>query len=172
MSPPVLLRPDGRRSSTGRPKDNGMESVDLDHRDPAVAAALHSLMVASYAVEAEVIGVPDFAPLRRNAQAIQRSEGRFTGLFRDGQLVAAAEIEDAGHGGWHIGSFVVDPERFREGLGSRLLSDVLASAGGVEVTVSTAIANRPAVRLYQKHGFTVDRTWSTPCGIPMVTLRR
>ena len=149
-----------------------MESVDLDHRDPAVAAALRSLMVASYAVEAEVIGVPDFAPLRRTAQAIQRSEGHFRGLVRDGRLVAAAEIEDADHGGWHIAGFVVDPQRFREGLGSRLLADVLASAGKVVVTVSTAVANRPAVRLYQKHGFDVDRTWSTPCGIPMVTLRR
>ncbi len=172
MSPPVLLRPDGRGSESDRPEGAGVEVVDLDHRDSAVSNELRSLMAASYAVEAEVIGVPDFAPLRRTAQAIRRSEGRFRGLVRDGRLVAAAEIEDADHGGGHIAGFVVDPQRFRQGLGSGLLSDVLASADGIVVTVSTAIANRPAVRLYQKHGFSIDRTWSTPCGIPMVTLRR
>lgn len=144
----------------------------LDHADPAVAEAIRELMVESYRVEAEILGVTDFVPLRRTAAQIASAPAVFLGVTIEGELAAAAEIETAGPGHVHIGSMVVRPARFRRGLATRLLEEIFRMHGEGEITVSTGLANEPALRLYEGSGFRELRRWSTPDGIPMITLRR
>lgn len=142
------------------------------HASAAVAEELRALMAAAYAVEAALLGVADFAPLRRTAAHVAATDAEFLGVREAGALVAAAELEAPAAGHAHIGALVVRPDRFRRGLASALLRAVIAARPAHAITVSTGAANTPAVRLYERHGFVLERTWTTSDGIPMVTLRR
>lgn len=142
------------------------------HADPAVAEELRALMAVAYAVEARLLGVADFAPLRRTAAHVAATDAEFVGIREDGVLVAAAELERPEPAHTHIGALVVRPDRFRRGLASALLAALVRDRFADALTVSTGAANTPAVRLYERHGFAIERHWATPDGIPMVTLRR
>jgi GNAT superfamily N-acetyltransferase len=146
-----------------------MRISKIDHTAPQVSEDIRQLMVASYTIEARLIGATHFPPLQRTAEDIRSALARFFGCTEDGDLVAVAEVETAEHGGLHIGGFVVHPRAFRRGIGSRLLSHVLQSSGGARVTVSTAERNRPAISMYEMHGFTIARRWVIQ-GIDMITL--
>jgi len=148
------------------------EVVSLDPADPTVAEAIRGVMAAAYEVEATLLGVVDFPPLRRTAAQVAASDASFLGV-RDGEtLVAVAEVERHASGQVHLGSLVVLPTHFRRGLASALLRRVLDAYASDELTVSTGRRNVPALRLYAAHGFATYRHWSTADGIPMVTLRR
>ena len=53
----------------------------------------------------------------------------------------------------HIQSLVVDPDFFKRGVGSALLSYVFKNHKKPIFSVETGVKNLPAVRLYEKHGF-------------------
>jgi GNAT superfamily N-acetyltransferase len=145
----------------------------LDHADPAVARAIHAVMQAGYAVEAQLLGVIDFVPLSRTVERIRRAPATFLGIRADdGRLDAVLELEDVDPGHVHIGSLVVRPERFRAGLASALLEHVLALHATRRLTVSTGVANAPALALYAREGFAELERWTTEDGFPMITLQR
>ena len=172
----------------------------LDHASPAMAETIRSLMFDAYQVEAALIGrADDFLPLGRMAADIASADATFIGVFleRDGpgdeagqgsivKPVAVAELErppvegaDSTAGRTlNIASFVVHPSRFRRGIGSALLRHILDAHAPLRdgdgsphrITVSTAVANQPAIVLYEKHDFAISRHWTTPDGIEMVTM--
>lgn len=141
----------------------------LDHTRPDAAAEIHRVMMAAYEVEAGLLGVADFFPLRRTVAQILSAESLFFGAFSDGRLAAAAEIE-AEADPVNIASLVVAPDHFRKGLATTLLRSILSLYQDRNLTVSTGVLNRPALLLYEKLGFRERRRWSTHDGIPMVTL--
>ena len=142
----------------------------LDHASPEVAEEIRSLMAASYEVEARLLQVADFFPLRRTAAHIAEERAEFLGVREAGALVAAAELEDPEPGHAHIGAMVVRPSEFRRGLASAMLRAIVAARPAHAITVSTGERNAPAIALYERHGFAVRERWTTPDGIPMVTL--
>ena len=142
----------------------------LDHTDPAQAERICRVLLASYAVEAALVGVEDFAPLRRGSREIRAATSTFYGGVTEGRLVAVAEIEETGEGTANIAGFVVHPDVFRQGIGSQLLQHVLTTVEATRFSVSTAAVNGPAIALYEKHGFRLRDRWSTPDGIDMITL--
>jgi ribosomal protein S18 acetylase RimI-like enzyme len=148
----------------------------LDHADPAVARAIHAVMQAGYAVEAELLGVTHFVPLSRAVEQILKARATFFGVRGvhggSDRLDAVLELEEDGPDHVHIGSLVVRPERFRAGLASALLEHVLALRATRRLTVSTGVANAPALALYAGAGFAELKRWTTEDGIPMVTLQR
>jgi ribosomal protein S18 acetylase RimI-like enzyme len=144
----------------------------LPHRDPATAEAIRRVMVAAYEVEAGILGVDDFVPLYRTAENIAATDALFLGISLGGTPVAVAEVEAPEPARVHVGSLVVLPSHFRRGLATALVRHILSTNPDRAVTVSTGSRNEPAIRLYEAHGFREDRRWSTPDGIPMVTLRR
>jgi ribosomal protein S18 acetylase RimI-like enzyme len=148
-----------------------MELRLLDHTDQKEAERICKVLLDSYSVEARLIGADDFPPLRRQSDDIRRSASTFYGGSWGGRLVAVAEIEESEDGSVNIAGFVVHPEAFRRGIGSRLLRHVMAELGAASFTVSTAASNRPAIALYGKHGFRLQRRWMIG-GIDMVTLAR
>lgn len=154
------------------PPVEGRRFTLLDHRCPEVAEQIRALLFAAYTVEAELIGAADFPPLRRTAEHIARCGSTFFGWFADDALVAVAEVEQEPGAPPHIAGFAVHPSAFRRGHGAALLRHVLESLGPGPVTVSTASANEPAIRLYEAHGFRIVRSWSTPDGFDLVTLAR
>lgn len=145
--------------------------IRLEHINPKVAAEIHRVMMAAYQVEAGLLGVSDFFPLRRTVDQILSSRSLFLGAFDSDQLAAVAEIEAAAEP-VNIAALVVAPDHFRKGLATALLQSVLTLYQDHDLTVSTGLLNRPALLLYDKLGFREHRRWSTHDGIPMITLLR
>ena len=137
-----------------------------------VADAIHAVLMEAYRVEAAILGVADFAPLRRTAADISASAGRFLGISVDGTLAAVAELEAVHPGRVHIASLAVRPSHFRRGLAAALLRHVTRTHATDDITVSTAAGNGPALSLYASHGFREQHRWSTSDGVAMVSLRR
>jgi ribosomal protein S18 acetylase RimI-like enzyme len=148
-----------------------VEVSTLDHSDQSESERIGQILRESYAVEAEWIGADDFPPLRRRSSDIRKATSTFYGVLSAGRLVAVAEVEATGDETANIAGLVVHPNFFRQGFGSRLLQHVLTAVPADSFTVSTAAANRPALALYEKHGFHLRRRWATH-GIDMVTLER
>lgn len=147
--------------------------LPLDSGHPEIAAAIHRVLQAAYRVEAELLGVADFVPLRRTVEQIATSPGRFWGAFVEGGLAAVIEVEFPPSDPPHIAALAVHPDAFRQGLGSALLRHVIDHHGGERgLTVSTGAQNRPALRLYATLDFRESCRWATFDGIPMVTLLR
>jgi GNAT superfamily N-acetyltransferase len=145
------------------------EIIRLAHTRSDLAAEIHRVMMAAYEVEAGLLGVSDFFPLRRTVEYILAAKSLFFGAFSENRLAAVAEIE-AGVDPVNIASLVVAPDHFRKGLATFLLQFVLTLYQDHDLTVSTGVLNRPALLLYEKLGFREHRRWSTSDGIPMVTL--
>ena len=146
--------------------------VRLAHAAPTMAEAIRAVMVQAYLVEASILGVRDFAPLRRTAEHIAASDALFLGIAPAGTLAAIAEVERPDPHHVHIGSLVVLPSHFRRGLGTALVRHIVDADDCLAVTLSTGVRNRPALLLYTSLGFREHRRWITDDGIPMVTLER
>ncbi len=141
----------------------------LEHTSENVANQIYGVFQRSYKVEAGLVGVEDFPPLRRSARDIQSSPNKFLGLWIGVNLVAIVEYSD-----WEadlsIDSLVVHPQFFRRGLASQLLKSLLAKNQWQSAYVETASANLPAIVLYQKFGFSQSKRWTTADGIDKVQL--
>ena len=150
-----------------------MNSVKkIDHYQLNNANQIYSVWQRSYRIEADLLGIVDFPPLRRRITQIREAKSDFYGCVQDERLTAVAEIEHLEAQHIHIAALVVDPDFFRRGLASRLLTEVLDLLDWRKVTVDTAVANAPAINLYKKLGFTPLKQWQTPDNIPMITLYR
>jgi ribosomal protein S18 acetylase RimI-like enzyme len=136
-----------------------------------VAVEVHRLMQAAYRVEADLLGVREFVPLRRTVADLLRATSTFLGAFPEGRLAAVVELEHREGEPLNVASLVVMPGHFRRGLGTALMRRVLEEHGKGPMTVSTGVRNLPALRLYANLGFQEQRRWSVD-GIPMVTLLR
>lgn len=166
--------------------DSAIRLAALEHHLSDTAEALLAVQRASYREEARLLGVVAFPPLNRTVEQVQAAHGEFFGCWRDGRLEAVAEVSLVGvprtevppmeTGGIprerSIDAFTVHPRAFRQGLGSRLLAFLLQRFGAEGMTVSTAIANLPAIALYQSQGFSVVEEWRNSHGFEMVRLRR
>ncbi len=149
-----------------------MSVSTINHLQREVALKVYTIFQRAYRVEADLLGIEfeDFPPLRRGLTQIMATESDFYGYWQDERLTAVTEIERTEAQHIHIASLVVDPDFFRQGLGSRLLVEVLDLLDWNKVTVDTAVANIPAIQLYKKLGFAPLKQWYTPDHIPMITL--
>jgi ribosomal protein S18 acetylase RimI-like enzyme len=151
------------------PSPTSPEISALRHRDPFIAQAVVALQRRAYRVESELIGYPDLPPLKDTPTDIMTGTESFLGITSRGRLVALISSEHDGDT-TIICRLCVAPESVRRGFASRLVRHVLKTAPGA-VLVSTAQANIPATRLYRKLGFTTHRQWTTPDGLPLVSMR-
>jgi len=132
-----------------------------DHRENAIAEAIRSVHALAYAQEAKLLGLTDFPPMHVSTAQIQRSLERFIAASVGRDLVGAVGVEPAGTASWaggplhdaHIASLVVHPAFQRQHIGRRLVAAAIALVDGQPITVATARANVPALRLYAQHGF-------------------
>ena len=143
----------------------------LRHNSAAVAEQIHAVFQSAYAIEARLIGCDDFPPLSRSAGNIRASTSTFLGEIADTELRAVIEYSET-PGALSIDSLVVHPEHFRQGHAGRLLEAVIEKSGGCDVEVETAVANVPAIALYQREGFRETERWTTGEGIQKLKLLR
>ena len=141
----------------------------LEHSSKKVATEIHAVFRLSYKIEAQLVGVEDFPPLFRTVEHIQSAISRFIGLWIDSELAAVTEYT---HNETHlsIDSLAVHPSFFRRGLASQLVQFLLDSVDWRSADVETAVANNPAITLYEKFGFSEVRRWKTTEGIDKIQL--
>lgn len=138
------------------------------------AQLIRSVFQNSYKIEANLIGAVKFPPLARTAHDIQETNRSFYGLWIKSRLAGVVEVELSDFK-LEISSLVVEPDFFRQSVASDLIKFLfqsLAPKAGCEVAyVETAERNLPAIKLYQKFGFTIIKTWIPDHGIRKVRLK-
>ena len=141
----------------------------LDNSNVEVANKIFTIFQNSYKIEAQLIGVLDFPPLLRSAKDIENSKTLFYGFSEDECLAGIIEvvIEDKY---LEINSLTVDPNYFRKSIANKLIIYVLDAFDYKEAVVETAVANKPAIKLYQKHGFVEFKRWTPSHGIEKLAM--
>lgn len=143
--------------------------IKLNNKLEAVAKKIHSIFQRSYMIEAKLIGANDFPPLSREVIEIINSSTDFFGFYDQQQLAAVVEcgvIKNV----LDIHSLTVDPDHFRKGIANKLMFHVLSAYEFAHAIVETAAANKPAIRLYEKHGFVEFKIWTPAHGIEKIAL--
>jgi ribosomal protein S18 acetylase RimI-like enzyme len=143
----------------------------LDHTSPEVAETIWQLFQLAYRVEADLLGVSSFPPLKRSRESIGNSDAEFLGVWEGKVVIAAIEIsrlEDT----MLIDSLVVNPEYFRQGLAKALFKQVLKNKPGEEIRVYTADKNLHALSLYKKLGFVESGNLGSTDSIDRIELKR
>jgi ribosomal protein S18 acetylase RimI-like enzyme len=147
-----------------------MRISQLNHHNQQLACQIWQLFQSAYKIEAQILGLQNFPPLNRSVRQIREAPTSFFGGWQESALVAAAEVESVSVSHFHINGFGVSPDHFRKGYGSQLLTGLLDALVWKKITVSTAVANTPALHLYQKYGFLPQEKWTTPDNFQMITL--
>lgn len=143
----------------------------LNHQQLNVAQQIFNVFQSSYAIEANLIGVSEFPPLKRQVTDILASHSSFYGYLIEGQLAGVVEITLTAQV-LEIESLTVNPDFFRQGVAGKLIVYVLSAFSHQTAKVETATANAPAIRLYQKHGFIQYKKWIPDHGIEKVAFSR
>jgi len=143
----------------------------INARERDFAEKIYTLFQASYLVEAMLLEVDDFPPLKRTVHDIMNSDTEFYAFWKADEVLALVEIKQE-LDCTDILSLVVHPDYFRKNLGSQLVSFVLNSIDSAMCTVETALKNIPAIRLYEKLGFEETEQWDLELGIRKVKFRK
>ena len=146
--------------------------VRLYQADDGIAERIKALHDAAYAVEAQLLGLDEFPPLKRTLASYAESRSVFFGYMHEGCCVGSIELETENLPVLEVSSLVVDPKCSRRGIATKLMTHVLSKAGTRRVIVSTATANYPAIKLYEGLGFRAVDQWKTDDGIDIVQLEK
>jgi len=151
----------------------------LNNSSYEVSQKIYQVFQGSYKIEADLIGVENFPPLSRTVEHIQASTSDFYGFIVEGELAGVIEItlnegavESIAKTTLEIGSLTVSPLYFKQGVASRLIEFILQNKAFEYAIVETAVANQPAIKLYEKHGFRVFKQFTPAHGIEKVALQR
>ena len=145
----------------------------IQMKNVEAAEEVWALQHAAYRVEAAIIGVTDLPPLHETVESLRHSNETFYG-FRspEGELAGALSFAREQDGRYFIGRLMVHPEYFRQGIGFRLLSYLLAAFPTVHWTVTAEARNSPALALYEKVGFVRISSYEPAPGITLHQLER
>ncbi|WP_329103947.1 GNAT family N-acetyltransferase [Streptomyces sp. NBC_01439] len=145
----------------------------LDLTDDAIAAAVHRIGRAAYAVEAELIGFDGIPALGEGLARMRALPLNWVGaVAEDGEPAGFLAWEETPEG-ISIDRLCVAPSWFRRGVASLLLRHALTELfPGRLVEVTTGAANAPAVALYERLGFTRGRDFSPVPGLIMASFGR
>lgn len=145
--------------------------LKISHNHPQNAEAIYTVMQLAYQVEADLIGVASFPPLLRSIDAIKLAKTTFNGIQVDNKLVGLIEFSGKSTPVLEIHSLVIHPKYFGRGFGTVLLTNLIKLSAAKQLTVSTAKANKPAIALYQKHGFKIIHETQHDSGIKVVKMQ-
>jgi GNAT superfamily N-acetyltransferase len=143
--------------------------------EPADAGEILTLQRAAYLVEARIYGAWDLPPLIETLDEVAAAIEHSTVLktVRHGRLIATGRARQDG-ATVHLGRFAVAPDLQGQGLGSRLIAALEASAepGTERFELFTGMNSGPNLRLYQRCGYTEFRRSPGLPGIELVHLEK
>lgn len=139
------------------------------HIETKLSKEIWRVFKASYRIEAALLQVKfeDFPPLKRTIKDFQNSITSFYGFFKDENLAAVIEI-DLINNTTDICSLVVHPTYFRQGIAKKLLEFAIELHNTDVIIVETGLANKPAIALYEKMGFVLQKKYMTSIGIKKI----
>lgn len=133
-------------------KQNVIAAIQIT--DPRAASQILELQKLSYRVEANLIGSDAIPALHENLEQLQHCGEAFYGFFEE-QILCGAISFKLERQTLDIHRVMVHPNHFRKGIAQQLLEFVLKLEFNAErCIVQTGALNTPAIRLYQKLGFT------------------
>jgi len=136
----------------------------------SVAAEIHAVAQAAYALEAERIGFAEFPPLRESLEELRQSSDSFLVFQQSGSIIGGLSYR-RGTDTVAITRLVVSPEHLRRGIATALLSELESRVFPIaRLTVSTAATNAPAISLYKRFGFKTASASTSAEGIPLLHL--
>jgi len=137
----------------------------IQHQQPAMAIAIHAILVLAYAQEAALLQIEDGGAFGQTPDEIEHSNHVFIGASRDGVLFGLLSLtEDDETAQTRIALLVVHPEHQRQGIARALLMHTLGESPGGVFSVVAAASNAPALALYQGLGFVAYRRGSMGSG--------
>ncbi len=139
----------------------------LENAEQDIAQQIFTVFQRSYHIEAQLIATDDFPPLSRSVEHIAQSKTQFYGFIENQHIAAVIEVA-LEEQQLDINSLAVDPDYFRRGIASQLLSCILRELRFSTAVVETAVINIPAINLYQQHGFVEFKKWTPSHGIKKV----
>jgi ribosomal protein S18 acetylase RimI-like enzyme len=151
----------------------------LDNVSENTALQIFDVFQRSYKIEADLIGTLEFPPLSRTVEDIMASNTQFYAF-----VVNPCTVNDSSEnkciGGvieisiknktLDICSLTVDPNHFRKGIAGKLISFVLKESDFSDAVVETAVVNKPAINLYEKHGFIEFKRFTPSHGIEKLAM--
>ncbi len=156
----------------------------LDKNDPNIANQIITLQRKSYQIEADLIGFDGIPYLTETLADLQKCKEKFLGYIMKDQLVGLCSWEtisvntknNAGKIPTEmeltICRLVVHPQHFKKGIASKLLLITEAEINKGTILVTTAKKNKPAIKLYQKLGYTIYKNFKTKEELAMVELKK
>lgn len=139
---------------------------------PLDAGEILTMQRAAYVTEAQLYGDPFLPPLTQTlADLTVELAGPGIGIRDGGRMIGAVRwvVTD---GVAHIGRLMVVPDRQGEGVGTRLLRAVEATAGATAYELFTGHLSVDNVRLYEREGYAIVRRTTMRDGVDLVHLRK
>tara|TARA_A100001037_G_C14851485_1_gene501019 strand:+ start:59 stop:511 length:453 start_codon:yes stop_codon:yes gene_type:complete len=141
----------------------------LDHTLELNANRIWRIFQRSYAVEAKILSVENFPPLQRTIQEFLTSNSMFYACYIESDICGIIEVNV--NTCIHIQSLVVDPDYFRRGIASRLITFLLLKYDNFTFSVETGLKNVPAIQLYKSFGFEQVSIFDTNHGVRKVRFK-
>lgn len=143
----------------------------IDLNIPDLLNQIITLQRVSYLIEAEMINYYEIPPLVETKEELINCDECFYGYFSQGILAGFLSYTEENHI-LDICRVAVHPDYFRKGIADSLLKQALSLPGIRKAIVSTGMKNLPALRLYQKHGFSVVSDREIGSGIYISVLEK
>lgn len=135
------------------PEENLEMIKKLNLKDIETVKNVLEVQIASYRIEAEIIGFYDIPPLKDTIDSLKLCDEIFYGYHINGVLAGIISykiIEDV----IDIHRVAIHPQFFRMGIAGKLINFVERLGSNVNrVIVCTGKENLPAVNLYLKNGY-------------------
>ena len=145
--------------------------VKIDNKKIEISKEIYSIFQASYKIEAELLKVTDFPPLKRIVTDFLGCNNVFYAYYIGNDIAGVIEVDDNSES-THIQSLVVSPKYFRQGIAKQLVQFVLDSYTSKVVTVETGLDNKPAIQLYTSFDFEESKQFDTTHGVRKIQLKK
>jgi len=143
----------------------------LNNKDIVIAKKIRLVFQVSYAIEAKLLNATNFPPLNRTLNDFINCDTQFYGYWKNEALTAVVEIRD-NQNSTLIQSLVVDPLYFRQGIAGKLINFVFENYNSKTFNVETGLANLPAIKLYERFGFSEVKQYDTDVGIRKIRFEK
>ncbi|MFD2682094.1 GNAT family N-acetyltransferase [Bacillus seohaeanensis] len=143
----------------------------LSMQQTSIAKEVLIIQKQAYKKEAEWLEVKEFPPLTQTVHDLIASDDTFWGYYKKGLLVGVISIEDH-RNHIQISRVVVHPDYFGRRIGSQLMEFIIDRYSEKKILVTTGKKNEPALKLYKKYSFSIEKEWDVEKELTLVQLVR
>jgi len=144
----------------------------LNLKDIETTKSILELQIASYKIEADMIGFYEIPPLKDTIVSLKECEEIFYGYYRNNVLIGIISfkiIESV----LDIHRVAIHPLYFRMGIAGKLINFIEGLESHIKkVIVCTGKDNLPAVNLYLKNGYKKKNDFEISKGIFMTKFEK